>query len=384
MSARVLRIVAKHRRAIGYLANLEDFTYTPAETVDEALVLKPNLSLYCLDPPSRQGIFVQLPPDVRLDTVPFVYQAQYDRAERLVAVPYEGLLRLADDLPRVERLIMMYMTGRCGSTLLSHAFNHAPSAFSLSEPDAASQFVHSGTMDAGLRALLRATVRLLFKETVSTPERSCVLKLRSEGIRAIELFQSEFPGARCLFLYRDVHRFVSSFRRVFERHGLARQAPVAQYLDGLGRLFHSDLSRLAEYLEPGAEQLSTAEQLTLWWIAAMELYIARCDGSFPMLAVRYKDLVAHPREVLGAIFEHCGLPLSEVHDALQAFARDSQAGTALGWDDPAKRKQLPLDPVDSRAIDTIVARHPALYDPDLVVSATYRPRGEPGGARELR
>ena len=383
MSARVLRIVAKHRRAIGYLANLEDFTYTPAETVDEALVLKPNLSLYCLDPPSRQGIFVQLPQDVRLDAVPFVYQAQYDHAERLVALSYEGLLRLADDLPRVERLVMVYMTGRCGSTLLSHAFNHAPSAFSLSEPDAASQFVHSQTMDADLRALLRATVRLLFKGTASTPARTCVLKLRSEGIRAAELFQSEFPGARCLFLYRDVHQFVSSFRRLFERHGLAQQAPVAQYLDGLGRLFHTDFSCLAGYLEPGTEQLSTAEQLTLWWIAAMELYLARCDGSFPMLAVRYKDLVAHPREVLSAIFEHCGLPLSEVHDALQAFARDSQAGTALGWDDPAKRKQTPLDLVDSRAIDAIVARHPALNYPDLVAPATFRPGANRDGGRDL-
>jgi hypothetical protein len=374
MSARALQIVAKHRRAIGHLASLRDFTYTPAETVDEAAVLDRSLSLYCLDHSNQQGIFVQLPPDVRLDTVPFVYQAQYDHAERLVSVPYECLLRLADDLPRIERLVMVYMTGRCGSTLLSHAFNRAPSAFSLSEPDAATQFVHSQTIDAEVRALLRATVRLLFKETSSAPETTCVLKLRSEGIRAMELFQSVFPGARCLFLYRDVHRFVSSFSRVFARHGLAQRVPVAQYLDALGRLFHSDFSRLAAYLEPGAEQLSIAEQLTLWWIGAMDLYLAGCDGGFPMLAVRYKDLVAHQREMLGAIFEHCGLPLSEVPDALQAFARDSQAGTALGWDDPAKQKQLPLAPVDSRAVEAIVGRHPALKDPDLVAPATFRPR----------
>src|SRR5205085_10369766 len=83
----------------------------------------PNISLYCLDDTTKRAIFVELPREVDLANVPFVYQTQYEQAQRLIAVSYDSFIHIAHDLPKVDHLLMLYMTGRCGSTLLSHVLN---------------------------------------------------------------------------------------------------------------------------------------------------------------------------------------------------------------------------------------------------------------------
>ena len=119
------------------------------------MLANPNISLYCLDDASKRAIFVELPPDTDLAKAPFVYRTQYEQAQRLIALPYESFIQLAHDLPRVENLIMCYMTGRCGSTLLSHVLNELDTVLSLSEPDVATQFVHLRSAYGGRETELR-------------------------------------------------------------------------------------------------------------------------------------------------------------------------------------------------------------------------------------
>src|SRR5829696_1390647 len=114
MNGDYLIIEGKERQSAGFLARLNDFTLTAGDAVNADIVrINPNISLYCLDEASKRAIFVELPPDVDLAKVPFVYQTQYEHAQHLIALPYDSFTQLAGELPKVTDLIMIYMTGRC-------------------------------------------------------------------------------------------------------------------------------------------------------------------------------------------------------------------------------------------------------------------------------
>jgi hypothetical protein len=129
--------------------------------------------------------------------------------------------QLAHQLPEVKHLIMSYMTGRSGSTLLSHLFNELDTVLSFSEPDVATQFVRLRSddlsRDGELQDLLDCTVRFLFKPTATKTPTTYALKLKNEGTQLMDLYHAAFPQARNLFLYRDAIGFVHSFYRLFKR-----------------------------------------------------------------------------------------------------------------------------------------------------------------------
>src|SRR6185295_12696289 len=102
------------------------------EVPAEIVLSDPHLSPYCLDDANRRIILVELPPDVNLADVPFIYQTQYEHAIRLLAMPYDTFREIAHTLPEVQNLILMYISGRSGSTLLSHVFNALENVISLS------------------------------------------------------------------------------------------------------------------------------------------------------------------------------------------------------------------------------------------------------------
>lgn len=375
MAAQYLTIEARHRQMPGFLASIADFSVAEGQAADAEIVrANASVSLYCLDDPARQAIFVELPPEIDLAKVPFVYQAQYDHALRLIALPYDELVRQAQALPAMDDLIMIYMTGRCGSTLLSHVFNELSDVQSLSEPDVATQFVHlrraDGSRDAELRALLDATVRFLFKPTPFKAPATAALKLRSEGTQLVDLYQATFPAAKNLFLYRDAVGWVASFYRIFTLEGSEAGTPLDDLLGFFGQLFAYDFGHLAGCLDPGTREVSLAEQLTLWWLATVEWYLAKRDQGYSFLAVRYADLNERRESTLEGIFAHCGLPAASVARTLGAFERDAQAGTALAREHPAQGNRLRLSDAQRDQITRMVRRHPRIGQPDAILPGT--------------
>ena len=90
---------------------------------------------------------------------PFYFIAQYEAAQRLIAVPYATLHALAGEVELdPQHIILFYSTGRCGSTLVSHVLNQTPTVVSFSEPDVFTQLVKLRTAgqsnDAEVTALL--------------------------------------------------------------------------------------------------------------------------------------------------------------------------------------------------------------------------------------
>src|SRR5579859_1974840 len=142
MSVHYLNI-NERKNTTSYIAGLSNFSVVDGESTSPDILLEnANISFYCLDDESQRAIFVELPPDVDLGKVPFVFQTQTHQAQRFIAVPYTMFKQLSDKLAPLDHLIFMYTTGRCGSTLLSNAFNEVANILSLPEIGVITQFVY--------------------------------------------------------------------------------------------------------------------------------------------------------------------------------------------------------------------------------------------------
>jgi len=395
------QISGRRHRFTGALANVNDFIYAESDDTPHRAstkmqphaILSPEeflnnsqFTLYCFDEKQDRAIFVELPAELDLAEVPFVHQAQYEAALRMVSMPIELFNQLAHHCPPVPQPIFIYMSARSGSTLLSHAFNASGKVTSLSEPDALTQFVHlldhttNATAGKGhftpahLATLADSSLRFYFRSRSSAADDSHKLaqavKFRSEGVRAMDHFHRTFPQAKNIFLYRDALGWVNSFHRIFTKMKMAEPLTIDAWQAMYEGFLHTDLSHLRAYIPPGRKQLSLAEQLTLWWVAIMEWYLAQWSQGLSVLAVRYEDLNQRRDVTLEALFGYCELPVETVPLALNAFAEDSQAGTALARNEPGAGATMGLERDAIGEIIAILQRHPQLRHPNFWAPGT--------------
>jgi Sulfotransferase family len=376
MPTRYLNIEARQRPLIPSLASLSDFTVSDGEAVDAEIVLKnPGISLYCLDDASQQAIFVGLPPDIDLTAAPFVYQTQFDHAQRLIAMPYDTFRELGHTLPEIPQLILIFSVPRSGTTLMSHILNQLDSVISLSEPDAASQFYQmrptDSSRDAELIDLIDCTMRMLFRSTgVSTTATAFCIKFRAEATEAMDLYHAAFPQARNLFLYRDTVGVVASLYRIYLQMNLPTAHPVDEYLAFVKALGGWDFRPMLQYLDPGMAEITVIQQLTLVWINYVEQYLHQQAHEIPTLVVRYADLNGKREQTLAAIFKYCGLPVDQVEQSLVAFEQDSQANTILAREKPTEGNAFRLTSAQIEEIKAILEKHPVINTPNFVLPGT--------------
>ncbi len=361
MAARWLTIEEKHRRSLGLHASAADFTATGAEAADSTVVLRDDrLSLYCLDPERREALFVELPPSVRLTEAAFVYLRQYEEALRLLTLPYDEFERLAAGLAAPKRFVMIYMTGRSGSTLLSHSFNRIEGVASLSEPDAPIGFVdfqRAGLLSPNeARRLFDASVRMLFRASGSVPH-ACVLKMRSESLQMADLIQTTYPDARNLFVYRDAVGFVGSMYRVFRRLHIPETMTRAESWEDLHDAYGLDADALHRYLPGRTGEIAIVEHLTVWWLGIIEAYLAALGRGIPFTPLSFEDLAQRPDAALARVFDACGLEGATPDQARPAFRSDSQAGTVLERERPGEAS-LRLTAEQIVTVRKIVSLHP--------------------------
>lgn len=312
-----------------------DFSYDRVGEADPAIVVTdPSLSLYCLEPDARRALFVQLPEGMDITEVPFIFMAQYEHAQGLYAVPYDTLHRLAGGIDLSRRLLFIHSTGRAGSTLLSKAFGAIDDVTSLSEPDVYSQAVmlrFAGGSDEEIRDLLASATKILFNPAVAPGSGLCVVKTRSQAIEVVDLLSAAFPSARNLFLYRDLAPYMRSATRAFRFD----EIPPPVVPDVVAAIA-TWIPILAQELGHRAD-VSGFEISGFLWLSAMHGYARLRAAEIPILPVRYEDLVRDPSGNLDAIFTYLDLPADRVEDALQAFERDSQAGSFLSREEVGYR-----------------------------------------------
>ena len=363
---RQFNIDAKHRQDVGYVASWKDFAVSGGDGVATSLIVdNPTTSLYCFDDVSRQAVFVELPEHIDLTKEPFVYQSQHEYAQRVFTCPLQSFNKLAKQLPAVHRPIFIHITGRSGSTLLNHALNASGLIKSLAEPDVVSQFAslrhQSDTVqEAELQELADSTMRFLFKDHHASGIQSHAVKFRNQGTLVMDIFQSAFPQGKTLFLYRDVVGFVASFQRILRQVGLPESKPFLEWRVEFQSYLAGDLNHLSRYVGGEQADLTIAQQLTLWWTAVIEWYMAQHNQGVPAMAVSYADLVATPEATLTAIFRYCGLSTDRVAQGLQAYTKDSQAGTRMARENPLEVNRQGLTLEEETAVQAILSQHPLL------------------------
>lgn len=374
MTATQLHIQDRHRRQMRDLASLENFIWTVGDPFDaETIIDNPNISLYSLDDARQEAIFVVLPDGLDLSQVPFVYQAQFDYAESLIAVSYAEFLRLADTLSvDANQLICIHNVGRCGSTLLSQALNQLDTVTALSEPDVFANFVtlRHTPRDQQIR-LLRACYKFVFRPAVVAETTRYALKFRNHCADIMDTFAEAFPTAKHLFMYRNGMDWVASLYRIIYKTGRANlQLTLSEAIDQHAAYFNRPSENFRSLFDPATETFSLPFCRAMLWVQMMTRYIELYDAGFRPITIRYEDLMANREVMLSAIFERIDLQLSAVAQAQQAFKQDSQAGTRMARDNARSGNQIELPEADRHAIQALIANQLLLKSPDIILPGT--------------
>ena len=372
MTAQILHIDARTRPFELAPAGAADFVVHEGEQVDAGIVLTdPTLSLYCLDPASRRALFVETPATLDLSQVPFMYVAQHTHATRLLAVPYAELHALAAQIDvRDEQITFIHSTGRCGSTLVSAAFNAADDVVSLSEPDvffAVNRLRAQGEVDDGtLVPLLRSATKLLCKPTPQVPApRAWVIKFRAQELMLGDLFHAAFSRAAAIYLYRNADTWLRSIQRTFSRDMEA--ADRQELTPEVSKLLESMAPLLPAYMADPATPKTPVAVAMLLWLSSIDRYLELHAAGMPMLAARYEQLQTDPQAVMQRLFAHAGVTLSDPAALDAVLARDSQAGSAI-----AQAHQRDVEPDAAMLADmrAVIEWHPVIDRVDFVVPGT--------------
>ena len=365
MSTRILEIIDKVTPLEYFPAVPQNFVLRDGESVPPEVVLgNPDISLYCLDEENRQALFVETSPGVDLMQAPFFYLAQYQHAQRLIAVPYDTLHRLADDCPGAAgNLVLIYSVGRCGSTLISQALNAVDGVLSYSEPDVYTQIAMLRHLDASRDEeyvrLIRSCTRMLRRDAPTV-----AIKFRASGIHLADLLHQVFPDARSLFLCRNAERWLESMNAGFTPN---MPGPEAEALFMQFVLAQAPL--LMPFITRHDRSATLAEAYMLTWLSVVDKYLTLRGDGVPFLPVRYEDIKARPKSSLLELLTYCGLPVEGFDDAYDAFSSDSQEGTVLSQ---ASRLQNPapaLLPEDYAQARAVLAEHATVRTADFDVRA---------------
>jgi hypothetical protein len=374
MNANLLEITARKRIDPFAVADPSDFEFNEGPAIDPRTVLtNPLISLYCLDHANQRALFVENTSGVDLSQAPFLYQAQYENTVRLIGVPYETLHELARGISLDDgKVILVYLVGRTGSTLLGAALNVVEGMVGLSEPDVFTQLVAlrewDGSNDAEISALVESCMKLLCKPTEQSPSpRGWAVKFRSFAIELGDLLYKHFPNTKNIFLYRHAETWLNSMYRVFgDTEGdIGFRTFIQGWLSTL-------VPPIAKHVEAGGSLLSYPSMFSKLWVNTLERYVNLQNAGMPGLAIRYEDVQAAPQETLQKIFEYCGLPVTSMNAVYQVLEKDSQAGSGMSQD-ALRHKKSGLNDAQRADLFRELEAHPTIQSPDFLVPGTWMP-----------
>ena len=375
MTASKLRIHSRHREHMGIIASLDDFEWSAGDTIDAASLLDdPDIRLYCLDQANKRAIFTALPADIDLSQAPFMYQAQFDQAEFLVALPYADFLGLAEVIRFDDReLLCLHNIGRCGSTVLARALNEIDGVITLSEPDALTNFVKMrGLPPREVRDLLRACARWLCRPAIVGDHRRIVIKFRNQATAVMGLYVEALPNALHLFMYRNVIDWLASFHRLHvKRAAQPTRYPREQVIDQQASYYGCPRAEIERLAHPSIESYRVLEGRAIGWLFMLEQYLELVESRAAVAALRYEDLQRDRHGLLLSVMKMMGLPDTGLNAALRAFAFDAQAGTKLARDG-GRGNTLALPEDQQATVRELLGKQPALNSADVVLPGTVQ------------
>jgi hypothetical protein len=148
--------------------------------------------------------------------------------------------------------------------------------------------------------------------------------------------------------------------------------PVDVFVAFWSQLVNHNFTELAGCLDERVTEISSVQQLTLWWLATMEWYLVKYKQGLPVLATNYAALNNHREQTLTGIFTYCGLPTVKVKQTFGVFDKDAQAGTPVARENAEVGNQLRLSDEQIHEISKILQRHPVIKESDFILPGTLQ------------
>lgn len=372
MTATNFAIVKKQRTNPINFADIRDFELQESGHIDVGEILSnTHITLYAFDFENGRAVFVETASPGELSQAPFYYQAQYENAIRVVTIPFEAMIQLAQSVTVDDnKLIFIHSMGRSGSTLASQIFAKIPGVINMSEPDTLTQLVIARFMQPDqqdmLKMLLDASIRMLCKAPAQT---AWVIKGRSWVIELGDWLYELYPHTKNLYLYREAESWIKSSLGAFMD---AIERTPAEHLQleietrGWMKLLTPSIARY-----DADQHLSLTGLTSLMWLDNMERYTEFHQTGIKMLALPYSSWKLDPLRTALSMLEYCGCHPNDLTAIEETLAKDSQAGSALSQDSVKKKTPIAqfFDPAE---LNRHLQNHPYIHTADFEVPNTLK------------
>ncbi|MEP7135874.1 MAG: hypothetical protein ABI904_13165 [Chloroflexota bacterium] len=372
MHATTFEITGRKRSDAVSATDIKDFELRERGQINaEEILANKNIALYALDFEKGQSVFVETASPAELSQAPFYYQAQYESAVRVITLPFEGMLQLAQSATVDDsKLIFIQSVGRCGSTLASKIFAQLPGVINMSEPDVLTQLVAARFMQPNqqdmLKMLLDACIRLLCKTPVQT---AWVIKGRSWVIELGDWLHEFYPRAKNLYLYRDAESWIKSSLSAFVDDKERTPAEILQFEAETRGWMQVFVPSIARY-ESG-RHLSGTGLLTLMWQDNLGRYTELHNAGIEMLAIPYQSWKLNPRQTASSMLDYCGCRPEDLTVINETLMKDSQEGSAISQD-TLKKKTTNSQFFDSAELSRHLQNHAYIKTADFEAANTLK------------
>jgi hypothetical protein len=332
----VLNIVFHHKFCELQNTDIDEFLCTHVRFENPQFIIdNDDINLMCIN--DRNAVFVQ-PKEKgmmcwKAEVNPFIRLAHIVHGKTVFLVPLEAFHRMAETIGDPPKILFLFNTARCGSTLMNQMLECTGRCIAISEPDSLNIIAmkwHLEGDSAQLRQLARDAIRWECRpfKSFQPPPLAYMLKLSSPSGVALPLFRELYPESKCMFMYRGYVKCAQSIFRC------TYTWPSLCLMFILGKLSGKMTSKVLESMGYSGKDFSIRlhDDMTfgvLFTATLMKKYLEYRREGIDVKGIRYEDLISRPLESSKAIMEHCELPMSLAEPALEGLKRDSQQNTPI-------------------------------------------------------
>ena len=316
-SAQILDVLARHQCSL--YASRDNFMLIHKEFASPNVVFQNNVSLYGLN--KNEAIFVETSQEESIYNVkyfPILLLTQFSNAVRVIILPIKVFHRLANEIgdPKIPTIIM-YHTGRCGSTWIAQIAASIPKAVSVSVigffTNVKSMKNEDVISESEASEMLKNAVRIVSHTTNAS---LCFIKpINHDAVWPFDCLD-KMANVHQLFLYREGLKCVKSHMRLNQVLPQSwATSPWKHYFSSYRRKTITDLHlgpwneqrKLVIMNKTFVENLSSTGFHCLLWAMKCERYIKtqRCGKN--IAAVRYEDFLNDPIKSWESIRQFCKL-----------------------------------------------------------------------------
>ena len=377
-SVQMLNILGRHKFCtLLQPSGANDFVTSHKEFVDPEYVLQDHVTLYNIT--HQEAIFVETDVGIAVTESQygaFIKLAQFNLAKRLLIMPMHVFMKLGEKVGKPKaQIIFIFMTSRCGSSLVTQVFEETGLCITYSEPDAIGSISHLKGVVSDKERIQMATccINLLCKPIQNRKIKSYVLKLTKPKLTEMPKIIELFLDVCILFIYRDGLQCSKSLAQ------MSKELPLARLMTVLGKWSATLSKSCAKAMGFSSEnygiKIRSGIQLgAIIWCNTIKEYLNFKECGMKIAAIRYEDLVDDTTYAFQKMFEYCGLTYHSKAVEI-AMGRDSQRGTLLSRKNLKKYQEEEFSEEIQMQTNTICHQFGLPYFPEkLIVPGTVTHR----------